>query len=388
MVEMLEKLRQQTEQDLAEAKADACEPGLVEEIEARWEQMGRALPPKVTRPVPKLDKLLVAATARQPALPKDYIADPRIHFLALAQLQRFIAAALLQRSLPGEESRLRKEARTVWSVVSFAEKYGIDLEPLLATVGPPPTERDGWPERGGRLEQRRSAIAPAPAPEPRSSWTAPAGPSPSCSAEEAADARQAASLAAALLLTDAAERRLEDSAARRAEASVTRADALGPEGAAWGRRHRAAAKAAAEAVAERARGAEEAAEAQRWEEARDAPEDDAAAGGDFVVSDAWPVPELFQPSAEHREHCRKKAAAQQRREKLEQQAVALQEQRAARERAHKAELEAMRAERLARNMAWDDDDEYQETRAEWMYRLRRRAWNRGSNVVILSYDED
>ena len=63
-------------------------------------------------------------------------------------------------------------------------------------------------------------------------------------------------------------------------------------------------------------------------------------------------------------------------------------QRAARERARKAELEAMRAERLARNMDWDDDDEYQETRAEWMYRLRRRAWNRGSNVVILSYDED
>ena len=83
-------------------------------------------------------------------MPMDYLSDPRSHFVALAQLQRYVAAALRQLSLPGEESRLRREARTLWSAVAFAEQFGIDLEPLLATVGPP-TPAEGRPAPAGWL---------------------------------------------------------------------------------------------------------------------------------------------------------------------------------------------------------------------------------------------
>lgn len=122
--------------------------------------------------VPHLDGLQAVALTRQPALPVDYLSDPRIHFVALAQLQRFVAAKLRERSIPGEESRLRREARTLWSAVAFAEQLGIDLEPLLATIGPP-APPEGWPT--GRPGSR-GAIMLATSPR------AAAGPSPSGSA--------------------------------------------------------------------------------------------------------------------------------------------------------------------------------------------------------------
>ena len=134
-----------------------------------------AMPRGATAPlaaVPHLNGLQAVAPTRQPALPVDYLSDPRIHFVALAQLQRFVAAKLRERSLPGEESRLRREARTLWSAVAFAEQYGIDLEPLLATIGPP-APPEGWPT--GRPGSR-GAIMPATSPR------AAAGPSPSGSA--------------------------------------------------------------------------------------------------------------------------------------------------------------------------------------------------------------
>ena len=134
-----------------------------------------AMPRGATAPlaaVPHLNGLQAVALTRQPALPVDYLSDPRIHFVALAQLQRFVAAKLRERSLPGEESRLRREARTLWSAVAFAEQYGIDLEPLLATIGPP-APPEGWPT--GRPGSR-GAIMPATSPR------AAAGPSPSGSA--------------------------------------------------------------------------------------------------------------------------------------------------------------------------------------------------------------
>ena len=110
-----------------------------------------------TLKVPGLS-LSPAIESRKPALPKDWIADWRTHHIALAQLQRFIAQQLLARSLPGEAGRFRREARTVWSIVSFAESYGIDLEPLMATVGPPPVEDGG-------VVAPSSGIAPAAASE-------------------------------------------------------------------------------------------------------------------------------------------------------------------------------------------------------------------------------
>ena len=134
-----------------------------------------AMPRGATAPlaaVPHLNGLQAVALTRQPALPVDYLSDPRIHFVALAQLQRFVAAKLRERSIPGEESRLRREARTLWSAVAFAEQYGIDLEPLLATIGPP-APPEGWPT--GRPASR-GAIMPATSPR------AAAGPSPSGSA--------------------------------------------------------------------------------------------------------------------------------------------------------------------------------------------------------------
>ena len=115
-----------------------------------------AMPLEASAAVPHLHGLRAVAVTRRPALPVDYLSDPRIHFVALAQLQRFVAAALRERSIPGEESRLRREARTLWSAIAFAEQFGIDLEPLLATVG------EGRPI--GRPESTRGAVRPATSP--------------------------------------------------------------------------------------------------------------------------------------------------------------------------------------------------------------------------------
>lgn len=129
--------------------------------------VGRQLPSEASVGVPHLDGLWMVAVNRRPALPVDYLSDPRIHFVALAQLQRFVAAALRERSIPGEESRLRREARSLWSAVVFAEQFGIDLEPLLAIVGPspPPEGRPtGWP--GPTRGVSVPAISPCTAAEP------------------------------------------------------------------------------------------------------------------------------------------------------------------------------------------------------------------------------
>ena len=120
-----------------------------------------AVPLEASAAVPHLDGLRAVAVTRRPALPVDYLSDPRIHFVALAQLQRFVAVALRERSIPGEESRLRREARTLWSAVAFAEQFGIDLEPLLATVGPAPPPES---QPTGRSGSTRGAIMPAASP--------------------------------------------------------------------------------------------------------------------------------------------------------------------------------------------------------------------------------
>ena len=268
----------------------------------------------------------------------DYLSDPRSHFVALAQLQRYVAAALRQLSLPGEESRLRREARTLWSAVAFAEQFGIDLEPLLATVGPP-TPAEGRPAPAGRLglEQCVPSMATVPTaepvePAPLSFSTGPAPP-PAEESESGSDPAGRWPLAvAAALLVDSVELRLRLAAARRAAtaapAGITREAGLGVlpradvqlEAARRGMERRDAEDALRWELGEAEEGGawaavrRDAAEAEAEVEAR------AEVGMD--ATGAWVAPELFlRDSAEALEHARRKSHAQRRRVRLEAQAL-------------------------------------------------------------------
>lgn len=301
--------------------------------------------------VPPLDGVLAAATRRQPALPIDYLTDPRLHFVAINQLQRTVSAALLERGLPGEESQFRREARTVWAIVSFAERFGVDLEPLLAAVGPPPD--DG--------EHEVILLNEPQAAGPTAESAAPAAPTH-------LDEGNTALAMAGILLGEAVEQRLRE---RRAP-HLTREIALGllPVD---GQLLRTSGSTASKVVS-----------GMEWTAAEIAAgraEPRAQAQQQAVVTRARldeVQPALFNLNPEEVAHARRKAHAKRMRDaRYERERV-----REARAEERRTSREAVRAERAAKNLAGDQDVDKGETRLEQIRRIRRRPRNRCDNTVV------
>jgi len=332
-----------------------------------------------------------AVESRTPALPKDWIADWRTHHLPVAQLQRFIAQQLLARSLPGEAGRFRREARTAWSIISFAESYGIDLEPLMATVGPPPAEASTQSTSKSKLfpfEQLTPAAASGPS-QPNEQddgddddadendaqllASAPTGVSQRQSARGVAGG--IASHAAVALYTSALEMRL-----RKAAESRPPPTAWKPENNPHGDLHHHHRRPITDQPPWR----------EEEELAADPSEPEPEAlWGNWRPPESTelepPEPLLYQGDGERLAHARRVARgralrkARLRHEELEEERRA--EQAAAYAAAVKARLEA--------EEEWVDEDVVVvESRYEQLQRLRRRPRNRTDNIVILTEEED
>lgn len=332
------------------------------------------------------DGSIAQGEIRQPALPKDWITDWRTHNLPLAQLQRFVAQQLLARSLPGEAGRFRREARTVWSIVSFAESYGIDLEPLMATVGP---------------EVGCSSIVPASiAPASTAPATAPVPSLPNeendDDEEDADDAKQvapaptgvsqghssaggmaggpmASHAAAALLYTSALEMRLRKAAESRPPPTAWRPQKA-PHGNHRHHQHR--------PVTDQLQWREEELAADPSE-----PEPEALWGNwrpPESTDSEPPVPTMYQEDAETAAHARRVTKGKALR-KARLRHEGLEEERRAEQAA--AYAVAIKARREAPEEWVDEDVVVEESRYEQLKRIRRRPWNRADNTVLLTEED-
>ena len=94
----------------------------------------------------------------------------------------------------------------MWAVVSFADSYDVDLEPLLASVGPSPT---------GRSDREGARAEPAEEPPRATADEEPAPSQPAAVLPRAEPSVNWAAQAAAVLLTGAVEARLRQAEEKR-----------------------------------------------------------------------------------------------------------------------------------------------------------------------------
>ena len=61
---------------------------------------------------------------------RDYAEDPRLHFVALAQLQQYVGTHVPKPALP----EFARTPASFVAILNFAQRHGLDLEPLLEST--------------------------------------------------------------------------------------------------------------------------------------------------------------------------------------------------------------------------------------------------------------